>query len=155
MEKNPNNSNGIGKFVRCYDKTQSLGETQLADTALFATALQVTSEANGVSGFKAKPMPNFAVAHANVERLNRLRRQHIQITIPTTPELMNGAKNAVSELCTRRLKSEVRSGRLNMLGFVQGFTCLIERHQYRASPMSASNDSSHTRTHETAKITSK
>lgn len=157
MEKNRDNSNGKGKVFRCYERARSLGEQQLANTALFATPLQVPAEANGVSGFKATPMPNFAAAHANVERLNRLRRQRIQITIPTTPELMKRPKNAVSELCTRWLNDfcqKCAQEESIYLVSLQGSTCPIRR-QYRASRMSASNDSSHTRTHETAKVTSK
>lgn len=101
MEKSRTNSNGRGRtVVRCFDKTRLLGKQQFANTASFASALQVTAKANGMSGFKASPMPNFAAAHANMERLNHLRRQRIQIKIPITPELMKRPDNMVRELGT-------------------------------------------------------
>lgn len=104
MEKNVNSfvASSTNNITGCsHEKKQLIDKTQFAQNiALSASIPQVREKSNGLSQFKASSMPNFAASHAYMDRLNNLRRQHVHITIPTTPELMKRSKNTVSIMCT-------------------------------------------------------
>lgn len=57
----------------------------------------VSKNVNEINAFKAAPMPNFEALHANAERLNSLRRNHLLVTVPTTPEMMKRSPKPVRE----------------------------------------------------------
>lgn len=60
-------------------------------------SLQSDKSVDGAQNhFKAMPMPDFSIAHANEERRKVLRQRNIQITVPTTPEVMKRPKVSVN-----------------------------------------------------------
>lgn len=79
------------------DIKQSFGRRHFAELIpAQASAFSVKEKSNDVLVFKATAMPKFEAAHAKWERVNDLRQQRVQVTLPLTPELMKRLKNTVN-----------------------------------------------------------